>query len=71
MKIYEIQLEDPTGALLYKSLVPEIHVHEKIDKLVGMNKIENIGAIKILPMGDISDRYIQSYLHPKNRGKID
>lgn len=69
MKIFEIQLTGPDGDLLYKTLVPEVHVQEKIDTLISMNKISNIGSIKIIDRGDISDRYIQTYIHKKASSK--
>lgn len=63
MKIFEIQLKDRKGEVVYKSLVPEVHVQEKVDTLISMNKVGEIGAIHFIPMGDISDRYIQTFIH--------
>lgn len=62
MKIFEIQLRDPEGKTLYKSIVPEVHVQEKVDTLIGMNEINTIGGIFIKEVGDISDRYIKKYI---------
>ena len=62
MKIFEVQLKDPEGRTLYKSLVPEVHVQEKVDTLIRMNEIKDIGAIFMRDVGDISDRYIQKFL---------
>ena len=67
MKIFEIQLLNAKSEIVYKSLVPECHVKEKIDTLVGMNKIADVGGILIKEMGDISDRYIQRYVHEPSR----
>ena len=62
MKIFEIQLKDPEGKTVYKSLVPEVHVQEKVDTLIRMNEVSKIGAIFMKDVGDISDRYIQKFL---------
>lgn len=67
MKIFEIQLKDPSGQVLYKTLVPEIHVMEKIMTLVSMNEIHKIGAITFAHQGDISDRYIQTFIHREKK----
>jgi hypothetical protein len=62
MKIFEIQLQLLDGKIAYKSIVPEVHVQEKIDTLLKMNKISQIASINIKEIGDISDRYINTYL---------
>ena len=62
MKIFEIQLKNTKGDVLYKSLVPEVHIKEKVDTILSMNKLSEIGAILFTEMGTISDRYIQNYL---------
>ncbi|NRA47211.1 MAG: hypothetical protein HRU09_19855 [Oligoflexales bacterium] len=51
MKIYEIQLKNPEGKTMYKSLVPEVHVQEKVDTLIRMNEIAEIGAILMRDVG--------------------
>ncbi|MFK7822741.1 MAG: hypothetical protein AB8G05_01190 [Oligoflexales bacterium] len=61
MKIFEIQLKDPEGKTVYKSLVPEVHVQEKVGTLLRMNEITQVGAIFMKDVGDISDRYIQKF----------
>ncbi len=66
MKIFEIQLQNPDGEIVYKSLVPEVHVQEKVDTLIAMNKISDVGGIIIKEMGDISDRYISIHLSDSN-----
>mgnify|MGYP000051724101 CR=1 FL=1 len=62
MKIFEIQLQSPDGDVVYKSIVPEVHIQEKVDTLLRMNEISNVGAIIIKEMGDISDRYINKFI---------
>ena len=62
MKIFEIQLKNIQGEVLYTSLVPEVHVKEKVETLLSMNKMGDIGEIQFKEMGTISDRYIQTYL---------
>ncbi|MDD9950476.1 MAG: hypothetical protein OXT67_02820 [Zetaproteobacteria bacterium] len=61
MKVYDVQLKNSQGELVYSSLVPEAHVTEKINTLLSMNEVGEIGAIMIQEKGDISDRYIQIY----------
>ena len=65
MKIFEVILKNSKGETVYTSLVPEVHVKEKIDTLFGMNKIAEIGGVFMKEIGDISDRYINTYLHSK------
>jgi len=65
VKIFEIQLKDTEGSVLYKSLVPEVHIREKVDTLIAMNDAHLIGAILIKEIGDISERYIRKYLSGK------
>lgn len=69
MKIFEIQLQNAAGEIVYKSLVPEVHVQEKIDTLVAMNEISEISGIFIKDVGDISDRYIQRFVNEGSKQK--
>lgn len=69
MKIYEVQLKGDDEQVLYKSLVPEVHILEKVATLLSMNQISKIGAINFKDMGDISDRYIQKYLRNEDPEK--
>lgn len=61
MQIFEVILKNQTGTTVYKSLVPEVHVQEKVNTLMSMNRIDEVGGIFIKLVGDISDRYIQRY----------
>ena len=66
MKIYEIQLVSPTGEILYRSIVPEVHVPEKISTLLKMNTMDKIGAIKFEVVGNISERYINKFIQQES-----
>lgn len=63
MKIFKVSLSNSEGKIVYESLVPECHVQEKVDRLLKMNAISDIGAVNFDEVGDISDRYIQRFLH--------
>jgi hypothetical protein len=69
MKIFEVQLKGVNGEVVYTSIVPEVHVKEKVDTLLTMNGVSNIGALNFKEIGDISDRYIQTFLQSKGAGK--
>ena len=71
MKIFEVQLKTPEGSVVYTTLVPEVHVLEKITTLIRMNDISSIGGITISDRGDISDRYIQTYVHDHSSDEKD
>lgn len=63
MKIFEIKLLSKDEKTMYTSIVPEIHVRNKIDTLLEMNEMTDIKSIGIVEIGDISDRYIQGYVN--------